>query len=167
MFRVKSSFKGSIEIKAPLGAVKTFFSTLTNFTDMLAGVEGIRRETGGIARWTIATETPVGHVRFSFPVHETSPHANMIEWSPAPTEKGNLLRYSLKLDEQQGVTSVDISHQVELRRKRAWELHPGVGLMSETRLSNALQRRINEAIENFLERVKERLETNQPQSAAD
>jgi len=31
--------------------------------------------------------------------------------------------------------------------------------MGETRLSNALQRRINEAIENFLERVKEKLET--------
>ena len=33
-----------------------------------------------------------------------------------------------------------------------------VGLMGETRLSNALQRRINEAIENFLATVKEKLE---------
>jgi hypothetical protein len=159
MFRVKSSFKGKIEIKAPLAAVKSFFADLKNFTDMLAGVEGIRRETGGVERWTIATETPVGHVRFSFPVRETSPHANMIEWSPAPSEKGNLLRYSLKLAEKNGITSVDISHHVELRRKRAWELHPGVGLMTETRLSNALQRRINEQIEIFLERVKEKLES--------
>jgi len=45
-----------------------------------------------------------------------------------------------------------------LRRARAWELHPGVGLMTEARLSNALQRRINEAIEDFLQRVKEKLE---------
>jgi carbon monoxide dehydrogenase subunit G len=160
MFRIKSSFKDKIEIKAPLASVRQFFATLTNFTDMLAGVESIRREAGGIVRWTIATETPVGHVRFSFPVRETSPHATTIEWSPALNEEQNLLRYSLKFSEQDGVTSIKISQQVELRRKRAWDLHPGVGLMSETRLSNALQRRINEAIDNFLERVKEKLESS-------
>lgn len=158
MFRVRSAFKGEIEINAPLTAVKNFFATLTNFTDMLGGVESIRREAGGVERWTISTDTPVGHVRFSFPVHETSPHANTIEWSPAPGETQNLLRYSLKFGERNGATSIDISHRVELRRKRAWELHPGVGLMGEARLSNALQRRINAAIEEFLERVKEKLE---------
>src|ERR1044071_7702453 len=160
MFRIKSSFKDKIEIKAPLASVRQFFATLTNFTDMLAGVESIRREAGGIVRWTIATETPVGHVRFSFPVRETSPHATTIEWSPAPNERENLLRYSLKLKEANQTTVVDVTHQVELRRQRAWELHPGVGLMTEARLSNALQRRINEAIEDFLQRVKEKLEGN-------
>ncbi len=167
MFRVKSSFKGQIEIRAPFQAVKKYFSNLANLTDMLAGVEHIRREAGGIARWTIATETPVGHVRFSFPVRESSPHANTIEWSPALNERENLLRYSLKFEEAVGATLVEISQQVELRRKRAWDLHPGVGLMGEARLSNALQRRINEAIENFLERVKEKLESNQPQITID
>ena len=160
MFRVKSSFKTRLEIKAPLKTVRSFFSTLSNLTEMLGGVEDIRREASGIARWTIATETPVGHVRFSFPVHETSPQADMIEWSPAPNESQNLFRYSLKFEERNGLTLVNISQQVELRRKRAWDLHPGVGLMSETRLSNALQRRINEAIQSFLDRVKERLESN-------
>jgi hypothetical protein len=158
MFRVKSSFKTRLEIQAPLKDVRAFFATLSNLTEMLGGVEDIRREPGGIARWTIATETPVGHVRFSFPIHETSPYPNTIEWSPAPDEGQNLLRYSLKFEERNGATLVDISQQVELRRKRAWDLHPGVGLMSEARLSNALQRRINEAIENFLARVKEKLE---------
>jgi len=163
MFRVKSSFKTQIEINAPLPSVKTFFSNLSNFTDMLAGVESIRREPGGVFRWTIETETPVGHVRFSFPVQETSPHKNVIEWSPAVGEAQNLLRYSLKLQEENGGTRVDISQQVELRRKRAWELHPGVGLMGEARISAGLQRRINEAIEDFLERMKEKLENNKPQ----
>jgi len=160
MFRVRSSFKGKIEVNAPLQAVKKFFSNLANFSEMLGGVEGIRREHGGIARWTIATETPVGHVRFSFPVRETSPHAEVIEWSPAPNERENLLRYSLKLKESNKTTVVDVTHQVELRRQRAWELHPCVGLMTEARLSNALQRRINEAIEEFLQRVKEKLESS-------
>jgi carbon monoxide dehydrogenase subunit G len=158
MFRIKSSFKEKIEIKAPLPVVRNFFSQLTNFTDMLPGVESIRRETAGVMRWTIATDTPVGNVRFSFQVRETSPNPQIIEWSPALNEDQNLLRYSLKLEEKKESSLVDFSQQVELRRKRAWELHPGVGLMGEARLSSALQRRINEAIEQFLERVKEKLE---------
>ena len=158
MFRVKSSFKTQLEIKAPASVVRAFFGDLNRFTEFLGGVESIRREPGGVARWTIATDTPVGRVRFSFPVRETSPHLNTVEWSPALDEAENLLRYSLKFEETNGVTLVDISQQVELRRKRAWDLHPGVGLMGEARLSNALQRRINEAIEDFLGTVKEKLE---------
>jgi len=77
---------------------------------------------------------------------------------PALNETKNLLRYSLKFSNNDGRTLVDISQQVELRRKRAWELHPGVALMSEARLNSALQRRISAAIEDFLERVKEKLE---------
>ena len=159
MFRIKSSFKTELEVKAPIVRVQSFFANLTNLGEMLWGVESIHREPG-LARWTIATDTPVGRVRFSFPVRETSPNPQTIEWSPALHEDQNLLRYSLRLEEQNGGTLVDVSQQVELRRKRAWELHPGVGLMGEARLSNALQRRINEAIENFLERVKEKLEGN-------
>jgi len=79
----------------------------------------------------------------------------------AANERENLLRYSLKFEERNNRTVVDISHQVELRRNRAWDLHPGVGLMGEARLSSALQRRINEAIEEFLVRVKEKLEAGQ------
>ena len=159
MFRVKSSFNTKLEIKAPLNRVRDFFADLDNFPELLGGVESIRRESGGVTRWTIATDTPVGRVRLSLPVRETSPHADTVEWSPALNETQNLLRYSLKFEERKDATLVDISQQVELRRKRAWDLHPGVGLMGEARLSSALQRRINEAIENFLVRVKEKLET--------
>ena len=158
MFRVRSSFKGKLKVDAPSQAVKNFFANLSHFTEMLGGVEAIRREPGGIARWTIATDTPVGRVRLSLPVRETSPHADVIEWSPALNEDQNLLRYSLRLEEQNDATLVDVSQQVELRRKRAWELHPGVALMGEARLNNALSKRINSAIEDFLVRVKEKLE---------
>ena len=160
MFRVKSSFKTQLEIDAPVSTVRDFFRNLSNFTDLLGGVDNIRRESGGIARWTIATDTPVGRVRLSLPVRETSPRADVIEWSPAINENQNLLRYQLKFEEQNGATLVRVSQQVELRRNRAWDLHPGVGLMGEARLSAALERRINEAIDTFLTRVKERLESN-------
>jgi len=158
MFRVKSSFKKELEINAPLEKVRDFFADLQNLADMLWGVESIHREPG-LARWTIATDTPVGRIRFSFPVRETSPNPNVIEWLPALNETKNLLRYSLKFANSKRMTRVDISQQVELRRKRAWELHPGVALMSEARLNSALQRRINAAIDDFLVRVKEKLET--------
>jgi carbon monoxide dehydrogenase subunit G len=158
MFRVKSSFKTQFEIQAPVSMVREFFRNLSNFTDLLGGVDSIRRESGGIARWTIATDTPVGRVRLSLPVRETSPRADVIEWSPAINENQNLLRYQLKLEAQDGATLVRVSQQVELRRNRAWDLHPGVSLMGEARLSAALERRINEAIEGFLLRAKEKLE---------
>lgn len=159
MFRVKSSFKAHLEVKAPLEKVRSFFADLKNLAEMLWGVEGIQREPG-LARWTIATDTPVGRIRFSFPVRETSPNPNTIEWSPALNETQNLLRYSVKFTNGNERTQVEISQQVELRRKRAWDLHPGVALMGEARLNSALQRRINAAIEDFLVRVKEKLETN-------
>lgn len=157
MFRIKSSFKTEIKIKAPVKRVRDFFSDLANLSEMLWGVESVHREPG-LVRWTIATDTPVGRVRFSFPVRETSPRANVIEWSPALDEAQNLLRYSLTFAEHGGVTEVGISQQVELRRKRAWDLHPGVALMGEARLNSALQRRISAAIDDFLVRVKEKLE---------
>lgn len=157
MFRVKSSFKKELAIRAPMEKVRDFFADLKNLSDMLWGVESIHREPG-VARWTIATETPVGRIRFSFPVRETSPNPSTIEWTPALNESQNLLRYSLKFKNSKDTTRVDISQHVELRRKRAWELHPGVALMSEARLNKALQKRINAAIEDFLERVKEKLE---------
>ena len=76
MFRVKSSFKTELEIQAPVDKVRDFFRNLSNFTDLLGGVDSIRRESGGIAGWTVATDTPVGRVRLSLPVRETSPHAD-------------------------------------------------------------------------------------------
>src|SRR5712692_10957874 len=111
MFRVKSSFKTRLEIKAPVTKVREFFSDFTNFTELLGGVESIRRESGGVARWTIATDTPVGRVRLSLPVRETSPHVDTVEWSPALNETQNLLRYSLKFEEKKDATLMDISQQ--------------------------------------------------------
>src|SRR5260370_30825763 len=109
MFRVKSSFKAKLEIKAPLNQVRKFFADLHNFTDFLGGVESIRREPGGVMRWTIATDTPVGRVRMSLPLRQTSTHANGIEWSTALHEKQNLIRYSLIFDVRNGATQVQVS----------------------------------------------------------
>src|SRR5437660_12932553 len=138
MFRVKSSFKTELEIKAPSAKIKDFFSDLTNFTELLAGVESIRREPGGIVRWTIATETPVGRVRLSLPVRETSPHADTIEWSPALNEADNPLRYSLKFEQHTKATQIHISQHVSLRRLHSTELQRGVRLLIGAKITPAL-----------------------------
>jgi len=165
MFRIKSSCKTEIEIKAPADRVREFFSDFVSFTELLPGVEGIRREPGGIARWTIATDTPVGRIRLSLPVRQTASQPDVIEWSPAANESENLLRYSVRFAEQNGATLVRISQQVELRRERARDLHPALGLIGEARVSAGVQRRINEAIEDFLARAKVKLEAANAGSA--
>src|SRR5258707_507011 len=126
MFRVKSSFKAKLEIKAPLNQVREFFADLHHFTDLLGGVESIRREPGGVMRWTIATETPVGLVRMSLPVRQTSPRASVIEWSPALQETQKLMRQSIKIEEGKGAPLLNVSEQVALRRNRAWETFTSV-----------------------------------------
>ncbi len=158
MFRVKAAYKTELEIDAPAGRVRKFFSDLTNFTNLLPGIEKIHREPGGIARWTIGADTPVGRVRFSFPVQQTANRIGSIEWSPAANESENLLRYAVDLAPRDGKTVIQISQQIELRRKRARELHPALGLIGEGPVNAGTQRRINEAIDTFLARAKEKLE---------
>src|SRR5688572_32934421 len=97
MFRVKSSSKRELEIKAPLQKVRDFFANLNNLAEMLWFIEGIHREPG-LARWAIATDMPGGRIRFSFPVRDTSPNLNTVEASPAITETQILLRYSVKFE---------------------------------------------------------------------
>ena len=159
MFRVKASYKAELEIKAPTALVRKFFCDLTNFTELLPGIEKIHREPGGVARWTIGADTPVGRVRFSFPVQQTANRIDSIEWSPAANETENLLRYSVELDTRDGRTMLHISQQIELRRKRARELHPALGLIGEGPVNAGTQRRINEAIDTFLARAREKLES--------
>src|SRR5262245_24558048 len=104
MFRIKASYKAALDINAPLARVREFFRDLKNFAEMLSGIESIRREEGGVARWTITADTPIGHVRFSFPVQQTIYRADLIEWSPAGDESGNLLRYSVGFAEREAGT---------------------------------------------------------------
>ena len=159
MFRVKASYKTELEVNAPAAQVRRFFSDLTNFTDLLPGIEKIHREPGGVARWTIGADTPVGRVRFSFPVQQIANRIDSIEWSPAANESENLLRYSVDLDARDGKTLIQISQQIELRRKRARELHPALGLIGEGPVNAGTQRRIDEAIDTFLARAREKLES--------
>ncbi len=163
MFRVKASFKDELEINAPLEQVRQFFCDLNNFVELMPGIESIHREPGGVARWNIGTDAPIGRVRFSFPVRQTDNRRDSIEWLPAESEDGNLLRYAVSFKAHGGKTLVRIVQHLELRRRRARNLHPALALIGEGPVNVETRKRVTEAIETFLARAREKLEGNNPQ----
>ena len=87
MFRIKASYTGQLELKTTLERAREFFGELRNFADLMPGIEGIRKESGGIMRWAVRAEVPViGSVRASFAVRKTEDGPERLEWSPAGTE---------------------------------------------------------------------------------
>jgi hypothetical protein len=72
MFRIKASYTGQLELKTTLERAREFFGDFKNFADLMPGIEGIRKESGGIARWIVRAEVPViGSVQASFAVRKT------------------------------------------------------------------------------------------------
>ncbi|MFL6230194.1 MAG: hypothetical protein ACJ741_15590, partial [Pyrinomonadaceae bacterium] len=59
MFQVKAGFDEQLEMKTTVERAREFFADLRNFAELMPGVESIRQEAGGIARWFIRAEVPV------------------------------------------------------------------------------------------------------------
>ena len=88
MFQIKAAFEEKLEIKTTIERARAFFSDVGNFVNLMPGVESIRQEAGGVARWLIRAEVPVlGAVRHAFPVRQTEDGPARIEWSPAAGER--------------------------------------------------------------------------------
>src|SRR6476469_7047664 len=93
MFRIKASYTGQLELKTTLERAREFFA------DLKPGIEGIRKESGGIARWIVRAEVPViGSVQASFAVRKTEDRPERLEWSPAGSEMKNYLRYAANFE---------------------------------------------------------------------
>lgn len=167
MFQVKASYEGQMDVRASLQRVREFLSDLRNFVELMPGVESItlnaQNETmRGAARWVIRADVPVvGAMRLPFLVAQTENDEGRIEWSPAPNERKNLLRYAatFRRDEETDSTRTRISLRVEVRRQNARELHFLAGLVGDARLSQEMQRRINEMMKGFLEKARGRLQS--------
>jgi len=72
MFRIKASYADQMELRTSLEKAREFFGELRNFADLMPGIEGIRKEAGGIMRWMVRAEVPViGPVVASFTVEKT------------------------------------------------------------------------------------------------
>ena len=88
MFRIKASYAEQMEFRTTLEKAREFFGELRNFADLMPGIEGIRKEAGGIMRWAVKAEVPViGAVHATFTVEKTEDSPERLEWSPARSER--------------------------------------------------------------------------------
>lgn len=163
MFRIKASYTGQLELQTTLERAREFFSDFKNFADLMPGIEGIRKESGGIVRWLVRAEVPViGSVQASFAVRKTEDRPERLEWSPAASEMKNYLRYAAQFDVRGRNVLIKVSQHVELRRSHARDIHRLAGLVGEGAISSEMQKRVGEMIKTFLERARVKLEGDSP-----
>src|SRR4026207_1567515 len=119
MFRIKASYTEQMELKTSIERAREFFGELRNFVDLMPGIEGIRKEAGGIMRWMVRAEgAGLGAVHASFTVEKTEDEPDRLEWSPARSEVKNYLRYAAAFEERGQKVLIRIAQHVELRRSR-------------------------------------------------
>lgn len=160
MFRIRASYADQLELRTTIERAREFFGELRNFADLMPGIEGIRKEAGGIMRWMVRAEVPViGAVHASFTVEKTEDSPERLEWSPARTEVKNYLRYAAAFEERGHKVLIRIAQHVELRRRHARDLHRLAVLLGESAISAEMQKRVREMIKTFLLRAQERLES--------
>ncbi|MGB9179775.1 MAG: hypothetical protein WCB68_11070 [Pyrinomonadaceae bacterium] len=159
MFRIKAEYSEQLEMKTTLECAREFFGEVRNFVELMPGIENITREAGGIYRWMVRADVPMlGPMRAAFAVEQTENQPELIEWSPAPSENKNYLRYIAEFEERGAKTLVRIAQKVEMRRQSAKELHLLAGLVGEGRISAEMQKRVTEMIRTFLQRARAKLE---------
>ena len=160
MFTVRAGYADDIEVRSNIDKVREFFSDITNFAEMMPGVDQIHIDAKGVAHWRVNTQIPVvGQILQKFVLELGESSEERIEWLPMRTEAENFLRYSADfLEKAKNVTLVHFSQVVELRRKSARDLHMLAGLAGESLISNEMTKRVTEMIRVFIDRAKERLE---------
>ncbi len=160
MFTIKAGYSDDIEIQTSADKVRQFFLDVTNFAELMPGVEQIHTDAKGVAHWRIQAEIPfVGQMRQKFAVELAEDSEERVEWSPIHIETENFLRYSADfLEKAKNVTLVHFSQVVELRRRSARDLHYLAGLAGESLISSEMSKRVTEMIRIFIDRAKERLE---------
>lgn len=160
MFTVKAGFSDDIELRTSIDKARAFFADIKNFAELMPGVQQIHTDAKGIAHWKVQAEIPfVGQMQQKFALELAENTNERIEWSPIRTEAENFLRYSAEFFEKaKDITMVRFSQFVELRRKKASELHALAWLAGESLISNEMTKSITEMIRVFIDRAKERLE---------
>lgn len=160
MFTVKAGYSNDIEIASGIEKVREFFSNITNFAELMPGVQQIHTDAKGVAHLKIQAEIPVvGAMLQNFSIQLAEQTEDRIEWSPIAAEAQNFLRYSADfLEKAKDVTLVHFSQAVELRRERARDLHFLAGMAGEAIISSEMTKRFAEMVKIFIEKAKQRLE---------
>ena len=160
MFTVKAGYSSDIEIRSSIDQVRAFFLNITNFADLMPGVEQVHTDAKGVAHWKVQTEVPVvGHILQKFVLELGENSEDRVEWLPLRTEAENFLRYSADfLEKAKDVTLVHFSQAVELRRRSARDLHSLAWMAGESIISSEMTKSITKMIKTFIDRAKEKLE---------
>lgn len=160
MFTVKAAYSDDIEVQSSVDKVREFFADISNFVDLMPGIQQIHTDAKGVTHWKIQADIPlVGQMLQKFAVEMAEDTEDRIEWAPIRVETENFLRYSADfLEKAKNVTLVHFSQMVELRRKSSRDLHMLAGLAGESLISNEMTKKITEMIRVFVNRAKERLE---------
>lgn len=160
MFTIKSSYDKKISIKNTLENVRRFFSDSKGFVELMIGVESIKALSDTSNRWTIRVDFPIiGAIKQEFLVEKTEDSTEILEWSPAPGETQNMLRFSADFQPTgENETLVRLLQMIELRREKASQLHFLAGLAGETAISKEMSSHIGKMLDNFLQTAKTKLE---------
>ncbi|MFM9905043.1 MAG: hypothetical protein ACKVQJ_10790 [Pyrinomonadaceae bacterium] len=160
MFTVRAGYNSDIEIRSSIDKVREFFLNIANFAEFMPGVEQVHTDANGVAHWRVGAEIPfVGKMLHKFALELGENSEERVEWLPLRTEAENFLRYSADFFEKaKDVTLVHFSQAVELRRKKASDLHSLAWLAGESLISSEMTKSITEMIKVFIDRAKERLE---------
>lgn len=159
MFIVRSNVIESFEYQTPIANARSFFSHGANYIGVMPNLESIHTDERGVTRWNIAVEVPlIGRWKMPFAVDFLSAD-DIIEWYPAGIEKLNFLRCVTELSPRSETsTMVRITHNLELRRKHATELHALAGLAGERMISREMESEVTRMLKVFMVRAKEKLE---------
>lgn len=160
MFTIRARCVDTIEVRCNIDSARDFFADVSNFVDLMPGVESIHEDAKGIQHWKIAVSVPlVGDFSQRFAVTKIEETEDRIEWMPVAGEIHNFLRYSADfLEKASGLTLVNYLQMVELRRRSAKELHLLAGVAGEAMISNEMTKHIAGMIRIFINKAKERLE---------
>jgi carbon monoxide dehydrogenase subunit G len=158
VFTIKADYSEQVELKTSMERAREFFAELRNFVELMPGIESIKDQAGG-KLLTVSADMPLlGSMRAAFPLAQTEDQPELIEWSPAPGEKSNFLRYVVEFEERGAQTLSRIALHVEMRRQQARELHLMAGFVGEGRISAEMQKYVTLMIKTFLQRARAKLE---------
>jgi uncharacterized membrane protein len=160
MFTVRAKFTDTIEIFENLEIVRSFFTDVANFADLMPDIESVHCDHKGVAHWRIRAEVPfVGVFAQKFAVELAEESEERIEWMPVAGEERNFLRYAADfLEKESRITMVNFTQMVELRRRSATELHLFAGVVGESFISGEMTKRVAQMIRGFVVGAKEKIE---------
>ena len=95
MFTVRAGYSDDIEVKSNIDKVRDFFLDISNFVDLMPGVNSIHTDAKGVAHWKITPENPVGGPMMQkFAVELAENSEERVEWFPISVETQNFFRFS-------------------------------------------------------------------------